>query len=119
MYARRATKRGPQAGDASDGILRCVYERPTTTLLRLEWGVWHAYCHVHVAWTRGFGWALVSLGRALPWRCQFFIFFFWVWNEPLHLTIGSCGDYGQKSTCGICRDSVVCLQCSGERQELI
>jgi len=74
MYARRATKRGPQAGDASDGILRCVYERPTTTLLRLEWGVWHAYCHVHVAWTRGFGWALVSLGRALPWQCQFFFF---------------------------------------------
>ena len=93
---------------------------PQQHSLRLAWGVWHAYCHVHDdAWTRGFGWALVSLGRALPWQCQFFYFFFWVWIEPLHLTIGSCGDYGQKSTCGICRDSVACLQCSGERQELI
>ena len=48
---------------------------PQQHSLRLAWGVWHAYCHVHDAWTRGFGWALVSLGRAAL-AVPIFYFFF-------------------------------------------
>lgn len=49
---------------------------PQQHSLRLAWGVWHAYCHVHDAWTRGFGWALVSLGRAALAVPIFYFFFF-------------------------------------------